>query len=125
MKNWRDAIDNDADLLAFAELAGIGFDFYPDWIEAGITATDIAAICRNGCASGAYLLAVICHAAARTMHEHGDEVIEYIIDELGDLPKPSDAVESWQGLAVFYLSMAVELWASGVESMLENWEMDE
>jgi hypothetical protein len=59
--------------------------------------------------------AVTYHQARETMNEHGDDVLQYIQDSLDELPKPRDD-ESWSGIAVFYLSYAVELWASGIET---------
>jgi hypothetical protein len=86
----------------------------PAWIEQDITGTDVAAICQGGCASGAYMPAVTYHSALTTMGEHGDDVLQFIEDSLGELPAPPDSV-SWSGLACHYLSTAVELWASSVE----------
>lgn len=86
----------------------------PDWIEQDITPCDIAAIVQGGCASGAYMPAVTYYQARVTMDEYGDEVLEYIEESLGELPTPPTG-ESWSGLAVYYLSIAVELWASSIE----------
>ena len=86
----------------------------PSWIEQDITCYDLAAIIQGGCASGAYMPAVTYHQALATMQEHGDDVLEYIEDAMGELPKPNDG-ESWAGMACFYLSVAVELWAHGIE----------
>ncbi len=91
----------------------------PEWIDQDITCYKIAAIMQGGCASGAYMPAVTYHTAARMMAEHGDDVLKYIENELGELPTPPSGT-SWSGMAVFYLSYAVELWASGVESQLED-----
>ena len=95
-----------------------GFDV-PAWIEQDITCYDIAAIVQGGCASGAYMPAVTYNRATETMAAHGDDVLKYIEDSFGELPAPRDG-ESWGGLAVHYLSCAVEIWASGVESELQN-----
>jgi hypothetical protein len=84
----------------------------PAWIEQDISPYDIAAICQGGCASGAYMPAVTYFEAKATMAKHGDEVLQYIEDALGELPQPP-ADSSWSGIAVFYLSVAVELWAGG------------
>lgn len=94
-------------------LIDLGIDV-PTWIEQDITGTDLAAIVQGGCSSGAYMPAVTYHEAAQTMAEHGDDVLQYIQDCYGELPKPHDD-ESWSSIAVFYLSCAVELWASGTE----------
>tara|TARA_R110000737_G_scaffold3127_1_gene10849 strand:- start:1299 stop:1523 length:225 start_codon:yes stop_codon:yes gene_type:complete len=52
--------------------------------------------------------------ALDTMGLHGNEVLEYITDCLGDLPQiRSDS--SWGQIAVMYLSCAVDLFASVCE----------
>ena len=94
-------------------VADLGIDV-PSWIEQDVSGADIAAILQGGCASGAYMPAVTYHKATATMGEHGDDVLQYIEDHLGDLPQP-DTGTSWSGMAVHYLSTAVELWASLVE----------
>lgn len=91
----------------------------PAWIDQDITPQDIAAICQGGCASGAYMPAVTYYTANKIMAEHGDDVLEYIEDHMGELPTPPSDT-SWSGMAVFYLSYAVELWTSSVESELED-----
>lgn len=97
----------------------------PRWIDQDISPNDVAAILQGGCASGAYMPAVTYHQAIATMSEHGDAVLQYIQDALGELPKPSDD-ESWSGMACFYLSAAVELWASYAESEIERlWDGEE
>lgn len=95
----------------------------PAWITQPLSPCDVAAINQGGCASGAYMPAVTYHQARDTMNEHGDDVLQYIQDNYGELPKPADD-ESWSGIAVFYLSIAVELFASSLEH-LENWDDDE
>ena len=87
----------------------------PDWIEQDITNHDIEAIIQGGCASGAYMPAVTYHQARETMGEHGDTVLTYIEDNYGELPDIPKG-ESWSGIAVFFLSCAVELWATSVEN---------
>jgi hypothetical protein len=49
--------------------------------------------------------------------------MQYIDDALGELPQPPRDT-SWSGLAAFYLSTAVELWASSVESDLESLDVE-
>lgn len=96
----------------------------PAWIEQDITAGQIAAIIEGGCASGAYMPAVTYYDARQTMSEHGDDVLDYLQEALGELPKAPDD-ESWSGLACHYLSAAVELWASSVaEDLAEALEGD-
>ncbi len=105
------------------EIEGLDIEV-PAWISQDISPSDVAAILQGGCASGAYMPAVTYHQALETMKEHGDDVLQYIEDALGELPTPAKS-ESWSGLACFYLSCAVELWASSVESELEQFEMAE
>lgn len=91
----------------------------PEWIESDISPSDVAAILQGGCASGAYMPAVTYYQAIQTMSEHGDDVLEYIENNIGELPSPPKDT-SWSGLAVFYLSFAVELWAVCVEDDLQG-----
>ncbi len=105
------------------DIDGLDIDL-PSWLSDDISPNDVAAIIQGGCASGAYMPAVTYYTAAKIMAEHGDEVLQYLEDNLGDLPQPKRG-ESWSGLAVFFLSAAVELWASGVESQLEEFEPEE
>ena len=90
----------------------------PVWISQDITCHDVAAIAQGGCESGAYMPAVTYHKAADTMAQHGDEVLEYIEDILGELPNVTG--ESWSGIAVKFLSTAVDLWSTIVLEDLEN-----
>lgn len=100
-----------------APIRELGIDV-PAWIEQDITGAGVAAICQGGCESGAYMPAVTYHQALATMSEHGDDVLEIIQDSMGELPPPPDSV-SWSGLAVHYLSCAVELWASSIADEAE------
>lgn len=95
----------------------------PEWIDQDISPCDVASIIQGGCASGAYMPAVTYHSARETMNEHGDDVLQYIEDAMGELPAPK-AGESWSGMACFYLSCAVELWAASVEGELESFESE-
>jgi len=89
----------------------------PVYIDKDITGCTVASIIQGGCASGAYMPAVTYYDARQTMSEHGDTVLQAIEDNYGELPQPQ-AGESWSGMAVFYLSCAVELWAHGIEDEL-------
>lgn len=91
----------------------------PKWVEQDISLYNLAAILESGCASGAYMPAVTYFEARETMNQYGDDVLQLLQDNLGELPKPS-ADESWSGLACFYLSYAVELWAAGVEEEISD-----
>ena len=97
----------------------------PSRITGEVTCYDIAAITQGGCASGAYMPAVTYHTSLMVMTDHGDAVLDYIEEQLGALPDlPTDTLTSWSGMASFYLSYAVELWAMSVESELEGIEED-
>ena len=108
---------------AIREIEGLDIEV-PAWISQDISPSDVAAILQGGCASGAYMPAVIYHQALETMKEHGDDVLQFIEDRLGELPAPKKG-ESWSGLVCFYLSCAVELWASIVEYELQQFEFAE
>lgn len=95
----------------------------PEWVESGLNFCNVAAICEGGCASGAYMPAVTYHEASATMAKHGDDVLDYIGNTLGEISAPQ-AGESWSGLAVFYLSMAVEIWAGEIQARWENGDFD-
>lgn len=84
---------------------------------------DLQAILQGGCASGAYMPAVSYYTASKCMGEHGDDVLDYIEESLGELPEPEKGT-SWSGLAVHYLSCAVELWVSQFSDVLDgvNWD---
>lgn len=95
----------------------------PAWIEYDLTAMDIASICQGGCASGSYMPAVTYYKANDTMATHGDEVLNYIVEQLGELPAVPK-FESWRGMARLFLSTAVELWASDIMGQLEDLELE-
>lgn len=93
----------------------------PAWIEPDITCYDIAAICQGGCESGAYMPAVTYYKAVDTMAEHGDEifdVIEQALDSALDVLKRGKDDASWRGMAVAFVSFAVESWAQGIHAQL-------
>jgi hypothetical protein len=95
----------------------------PDWIESDIAASTIASIVQGGCNSGAYMPAVTYQIAVREMAQHGDDVLDYILDYMGDIPPP-DKNENWSGMACFYLSYAVELWAGDILCQLESLKLE-
>ena len=90
----------------------------PNWIDQDIDCPTVAAIIQGGCASGAYMPAVTYHKALDTMSDYGDDVLQYIEGAMGELPDVSG--QSWAQMACTYLSTAVELWASSVESEIES-----
>lgn len=89
----------------------------PEWIDQTISPSEVAAIVQGGCASGAYMPAVLYRDAVETMSEHGDEVLRFVEDRFGELPEPPDGA-NWSGLAVHYLSCAVELWAQHADQLI-------
>lgn len=97
----------------------------PQWIEQDICAMTVASICQGGCASGAYMPAVTYYQALRTMSDYGDEVLQYI-EQMAELPNPFETFEgiSWSGMACYFLSMAVELWAIDIMGQLEDLEIE-
>lgn len=121
---WEDMELRDLDKVADAPSIEI-----PPWVEQDITVGTVEAICQGGCASGAYIPAVTYCSARETMNEHGDDVLEYVDDNGGEMIPGKDDYRSWHALAVFYLSQAVELWAYGLEDELEDarvaWEGDD
>lgn len=106
-----------------SELLGVTV---PSWIDSDICAMTIASICQGGCASGSYMPAVTYYQALRTMSDYGDEVLQYIEDIIGELPDWRETYEeiSWRGMACFYLSYAVELWAGDIMGQLGELEID-
>ena len=59
--------------------------------------------------------------ALETMSEHGDDIIQWLDDEyyneVWDIP---EEYHYWAGLACYFCSLAVELWASSVEEEIEE-----
>jgi len=94
----------------------------PEWISEPLSPADIAAVLQGGCSSGAYMPAVTYWQAMATMARYGDDVLDYLQsrDELEQPPLDS----SWSGMAVFYLSRAVECWCAEHED-LADWDNDE
>lgn len=83
----------------------------PAWITEKMDWCQIQGVIQGGCESGAYMPAVTYYQANVTMFDHGDDVLDYIEEYLDELPTP-DKNTSWSGMAVLYLSTAVELWCS-------------
>lgn len=105
-------IDNVGDEMRDVEASKV--KDVPKWVEADITLDDVEAIQQGGCASGAYMPAATYATALETMAEHGDDVLDYIGD-VSDVSLPDMGDTSWAGVAVHFLSCAVELWALSVE----------
>jgi hypothetical protein len=69
--------------------------------------TELAAIIDSGCAANAHGSVY----SIKAMAEHGDSVLEYLENQLGEVPSPTMA-DSWSSMASSYLSMAIECWAN-------------
>jgi len=108
----------DQPITSYANEDGDAFEV-PEWIEQDITPADVAAIVQGGCSSGAYMPAVTYHQALETMTEHGDEIFSAIEDSGMDIELPENC-SSWASLACHFVSMAVELWANGIEDELSD-----
>ena len=93
----------------------------PAWIEQDITVCDVRAICQGGCASGAYMPAVVYFDAKQTMAEHGEEVFDFIVDRLGESALDNDCT-SFGMKCCAWMSSAVELWAFDALSLIEELE---
>ncbi len=95
----------------------------PTWITQELDIADIQAVIQGGCASGAYMPAVLYYNALQTMTEHGDDVLDYLAEHYGVIPGPIEG-ESYSGMAVFYLSCAVEAWCDQFIQALNdvNWD---
>lgn len=96
----------------------------PRWIDQDITVSDVAAR-EYACASGAYMPSVEYATALNIMNEHGDEIMDFLDETIGSGEILQGAVQedvSWAGLAVRFVSAAVELWAVQVQDELEEME---
>ena len=104
-------------IMGYARPTGCG------WLRdhGPLTPAAVAAINQGGCDSGAFMPAVTYWSAKAAMNSWGDEILAYIEDRLGDVPAPDDKNRSsWGTLACFYVSVAVELWASDTLAALED-----
>ncbi len=90
----------------------------PAWVDQDITLGTLTDIIEQGAAEGAYMPAASYDSADAVMALHGDEVMEYLEDTLGEPPAPAPANCGWSGLACYYLSAAVEIWAASTEAQL-------
>jgi len=109
-----------------SDLEARDFVTVPRWIEQDITLGSIAGVCEGGCKSGSYTPSVTYWTAVTTMREHDDLVEEYLDDHLGMeyLETIPERYRSFAGIAVYMLSMAVELWcynaAEDISRQLDN-----
>lgn len=110
MKDWK---DNQDPLTESMDIQ------IPKWIDQDITPYHVHNINLGGCESGAYMPSVTYATASETMDQHGNEVLDYIEKHKGCLP-PLESGVSWEGIAVHFLSHAVELWAKKIAQELDN-----
>ena len=115
-----DEIWSNEERLTELDWGASGFEV-PEWIDEDISPSTIAAIVEGGCASGAYMPAVTYYDALNIMRDYGDDVLDYLESAM-DEPFAIPAGLSWGGIAVFFLSTAVELWAFGVYEELTGLE---
>lgn len=78
---------------------------------------DLASIIQCGCASNAHR-SVYHHDAGKCMAEYGDDVLEYLEENYGEIPAPRQG-SSWNSIASDYLSTAIELWCSSQAEIIE------
>lgn len=94
----------------------------PSWIDQDYswTLSHLRDLSQHGCESGCYMPAVTYWQALATMSEAGTEVLEYTADMREDcgLQPPIDF--DWSQIAVWYLSLAVEMWARNICDRMEN-----
>jgi len=81
------------------------------WLPEPISAYELAAIIQSGCASGAYMPAVTYYTAKETMAKHGDAIMSFIDDHIGDI-NYQIRDESWGQVCCYILSTAVEILCS-------------
>ena len=114
--------ENDVEIPAWIDEECFLDKLYPG--EKVVWVCSIKDLCQGGCASGQYMPAVTYYQAIQTMSDHGDEVLAYIYEQLGEVPGIDFATTypGWGNIAVHYLSLAVELWAHGVLTEIENAE---
>lgn len=79
---------------------------------------DVQDIATHGCESGVWMPAVTYHVAKTVMHIHGDEIFDYLSDH--ECLNTALLAESFSGLCVIALSVAVELWAQNIMSHCEG-----
>lgn len=91
----------------------------PAWIEQDITGFDVRCIAQGGCASGAYMPAVTYYQAKQTMAQHGDDIVDFIVERLGTQGLNTDS-DSFGGMCCELVSTAVELWAFEVDQCLDE-----
>lgn len=115
-------IENGVDLRDFVERVNDQPDFM-QYDGMGIDSiSELQSIIQCGCASNAHS-SVYYYDANKCMSEHGDSVLEYIENSIGELPAPKEG-SSWSQLASDYLSAAIELWCGNFADDLDGVDWD-
>jgi hypothetical protein len=107
-------------ILEAGRLAGLEI---PAWIEQDITCGTVMEICVGGCDSGAYMPAVTYYTAKETMAKHGEEIVDFIVERLGQEGLANDH-DSFGAICCFFVSSAVDLWATEAYCMMQD-ELEE
>jgi hypothetical protein len=89
----------------------------PAWVGE-MSVSQAMAVYQGGCASGAYMPAVTYATALEVMNEHGNDVLAYIEDAGYEDESFSFEGKSWAGIAVAFLSTAVDNYCNGMISDL-------
>ena len=93
----------------------------PDGKGWGLSVSFLRDLCQHGCASGAYMPAVLFTQAKDTMARCGDDVITYIWENLGEVPPPETCAHPYYSAwCSHWVSMAVELWAGSLLAQVED-----
>ena len=101
-------VSNDVDLHNLLERLNDQPDFMAGCMSID-EVSEIMAINQGGCAGNAHR-SVFYFEANKVMAEHGDDVLEFIEENTGELPAISNT--SWSEMGSLYLSCAVELWCN-------------
>ena len=116
-------INNGHDLREVVEQLNDQPDFMSDNTGMQIDSiSELQSILQCGCASNAHR-SVYYFEAQQCMSKHGDEVLEYIENAMGELPAIPNG-SSWSQIASTYLVIAIELWCGGFADILEGVDWD-
>ena len=84
--------------------------------------SELQSLIQCGCASNAHR-SVYYYEASQCMAKHGDDVLEFIENYLGEIPAPQTGC-SWSQLGSNYLSTAIELWCGQFADDLDGVDWD-
>ena len=116
-EEWRETIDYLTDIPEWMEYAE---ELY-NGINSTVSFCEVMAIRQGGCASAPFMPAVTFSVAVKVMSRYGDDILTYIEDILGDVPDIPQEL-TWGGIASFFLSSAVELWAAPMNLDGVDWD---